>query len=127
MKKFFYIITIFCFVSACGSDALTLKKKSSTDEFLVEKKSPLVLPPDFNELPLPKTSENIEKRGNSIGMAFRLSTELVSGILVGSVMGWSIDKWLGSQPWFFLIFFILGIAAGIINVIKTAKNMNNES
>ena len=74
-----------------------------------------------------KTSENIEKRGNSIGMAFRLSTELVSGILVGSVMGWSIDKWLGSQPWFFLIFFILGIAAGIINVIKTAKNMNNVS
>ena len=51
----------------------------------------------------------------------------MSGILVGSVMGWSIDKWLGSQPWFFLIFFILGIAAGIINVIKTAKNMNNES
>jgi len=76
---------------------------------------------------LVKTSENIEKRGNSIGLAFRLSTELVSGIVVGSVMGWSLDKWLGSQPWFFLIFFILGIAAGIINVIKTAKNMNNES
>ncbi|MEC8497941.1 MAG: AtpZ/AtpI family protein, partial [Pseudomonadota bacterium] len=74
-----------------------------------------------------KTSDNIEKRGNSIGLAFRLSTELVSGIVVGSVMGWSLDKWLGSQPWFFLIFFILGIAAGIINVIKTAKNMNNES
>ena len=74
-----------------------------------------------------KTSENIEKRGNSIGLAFRLSTELVSGIVVGSIMGWSLDKWLGSQPWFFLIFFILGIAAGIINVIKTAKNMNNES
>ena len=74
-----------------------------------------------------KTSNNIEKRGNSIGLAFRLSTELVSSIVVGSVMGWSLDKWLGSQPWFFLIFFILGIAAGIINVIKTAKNMNNES
>ena len=70
---------------------------------------------------LTKTSNNIEKRGNSIGLAFRLSTELVSGIVVGSVMGWSLDKWLGSQPWFFLIFFILGIAAGIINVIKTAK------
>ena len=86
----------------------------------------LACPPKEKEN-LIKTSENIEKRGNSIGMAFRLSTELVSGILVGSVMGWSIDKWLGSQPWFFLIFFILGIAAGIINVIKTAKNMNNES
>ena len=76
---------------------------------------------------LAKTSENIEKRGNSIGLAFRLSTELVSGIVVGSIMGWSLDKWLGSQPWFFLVFFILGIAAGIINVIKTARNMNNES
>ena len=76
---------------------------------------------------LVKTSENIEKRGNSIGLAFRLSTEIVSGIVVGSIMGWSLDKWLGSQPWFFLIFFILGIAAGIINVIKTAKNMNNVS
>ena len=75
---------------------------------------------------LAKTSENIEKRGNSIGLAFRLSTELVSGIVVGSIMGWSLDKWLGPQPWFFLVFFILGIAAGIINVIKTAKNMNNE-
>ena len=74
-----------------------------------------------------RTSENIEKRGNSLGLAFRLSTELVSGIVVGGAMGWSIDKWLGTQPWFLLIFFILGIAAGIINVIKTAKNMNNES
>ena len=74
-----------------------------------------------------RTSENIENRGNSLGLAFRLSTELVSGIVVGGVMGWSIDKWLGTQPWFLLIFFILGIAAGIINVIKTAKRMNNES
>ena len=74
-----------------------------------------------------RTSENIEKRGNSLGLAFRLSTELVSGLVVGGVMGWSIDKWLGTKPWFLLIFFILGIAAGIINVIKTAKSMNNES
>jgi ATP synthase protein I len=74
-----------------------------------------------------RTSENIEKRGNSLGLAFRLSTELVSGLAGGGVMGWSIDKWLGTEPWFLLIFFILGIAAGIINVIKTAKNMNIES
>ena len=39
----------------------TSQKKKSTDEFLVEKKSPLVMPPDFNELPLPKTSENFEE------------------------------------------------------------------
>ena len=57
MKNFFFIISIFCFVSACGSDALTLKKKSSTDEFLVEKKSPLVLPPNYGELPLPSSEQ----------------------------------------------------------------------
>ncbi len=45
---------------ACGGvkDALTLKKKSSADEFLVEKKSPLVIPPDFGKLPEPTTSQN---------------------------------------------------------------------
>ena len=64
MKNFLLIIFIFCFVGACGSDALTLKKKSSTDEFLVEKKSPLVLPPNYGELPLPSSGQteiNIEE------------------------------------------------------------------
>ena len=55
MKKFCIILISFLFLTACQSakDALTLKKKESGDEFLVEKKSPLVLPPDFNELPVP--------------------------------------------------------------------------
>ena len=106
-----------------GNNNLNSKGKKKSDASDLIKKID-----EFNEKErLTKTSNNIEKRGNSIGLAFRLSTELVSGIVVGSVMGWSLDKWLGSQPWFFLIFFILGIAAGIINVIKTAKNMNNES
>ena len=106
-----------------GNNNLNSKGKKKSDASDLIKKID-----EFKEKErLVKTSENIEKRGNSIGLAFRLSTELVSGIVVGSVMGWSLDKWLGSQPWFFLIFFILGIAAGIINVIKTAKNMNNES
>lgn len=53
MKKSFFIILIFCLLESCGSNALNLKKKSSTDEFLVEKKSPLVLPPDYGKLPMP--------------------------------------------------------------------------
>ena len=59
-----------------------------------------------------------------IGLAFRLSTDLVAGLIVGGVMGWSIDLWLGTAPWFLIVFFILGIAAGIFNVLKTAKNLN---
>ena len=62
MKKLILIFLIFNFVIACQStkDALTLKKKPSGDEFLVEKKSPLVMPPDYGKLPVPGEDQNIE-------------------------------------------------------------------
>ena len=67
-KKFILLNFILLLVS-CGTakDAFTNQKKSSTDEFLVEKKSPLIMPPDYNELPVPKEN-TIEKKseGNEI-------------------------------------------------------------
>ena len=59
-KKFILLNFILLLVS-CGTakDVFINKKKNSTDEFLVEKKSPLVMPPDYNELPIPK--EKIEQ------------------------------------------------------------------
>ena len=56
MNKFFFLIVILSLLTACQStkDALTLKKKNNSDEFLVEKKSPLVLPPDYGKLPVPQ-------------------------------------------------------------------------
>ena len=70
MKKIkvmlFLTIAFFTFQSCqTVKEGFTSQKKKSTDEFLVEKKSPLVMPPDFNELPLPKTSENIEEENES--------------------------------------------------------------
>tara|TARA_B100000575_G_scaffold286056_1_gene282222 strand:+ start:597 stop:911 length:315 start_codon:yes stop_codon:yes gene_type:complete len=57
-----FAIVFFTFQSCqTVKEGFTSQKKKSTDEFLVEKKSPLVMPPEFNELPLPKTSENIEE------------------------------------------------------------------
>ena len=55
-----FILLIFIIFSACGSlkDGFTNQKKNNSDEFLVEKKSPLIMPPDFNELPIPKTNQN---------------------------------------------------------------------
>ncbi|MBD1137739.1 DUF3035 domain-containing protein [Pelagibacterales bacterium SAG-MED43] len=56
-------------LTACGGakDALTGKKKSATDEFLVEKKNPLVMPPDFGKLPMPTTDEsNNNKKEDSV-------------------------------------------------------------
>ena len=73
MKKISSILllaTVFFTFQSCQTvkEGFTSQKKKSTDEFLVEKKSPLVMPPEFNELPLPKTFENIEENesGNNI-------------------------------------------------------------
>ena len=60
---------------------------------------------------------------SSIGTAFKLSTELVSAVAVGTIIGFILDKTFGTKPWLILIFFFVGAIAGIINVIKSAKNM----
>lgn len=64
-----------------------------------------------------------KKRGNAIGIAYRLTVELVVGLVVGGFIGWWVDKFLGTSPAFLLIFFVLGMAAGIFNVFKAAKMM----
>ena len=58
-----------------------------------------------------------------IGTAFKLSTELVSAVAVGTIIGFILDKTFGTKPWLILIFFFVGVIAGITNVIKSAKNM----
>ena len=59
----------------------------------------------------------------SIGTAFKLSTELVSAVAVGTIIGFILDKTFGTKPWLILIFFFVGVIAGILNVIRSAKNM----
>ena len=58
-----------------------------------------------------------------IGSAFKLSTELVAAVAVGTIIGFIFDKTFGTKPWFILIFFFVGVVAGITNVIRSAKNM----
>ena len=67
----------------------------------------------------------IEKKLNPspIGAAFKLSTELVSAVAVGTIIGFILDKTFGTKPWLILIFFFVGVIAGITNVVKSAKNM----
>jgi ATP synthase protein I len=50
----------------------------------------------------------------------RLSTELVAGVLVGAAIGWLIDRFVGTSPWGFIVFLLLGFAAGILNVMRAA-------
>ena len=61
-----------------------------------------------------------------IGTAFKLSTELVSAVAVGTIIGFILDKTFGTKPWLILIFFFVGVIAGITNVIRNAKNMQNK-
>ena len=64
----FALLTFFgllFFLSSCGSGGLTGGKKYNTDEFLVQKKNPLVLPPDYNDLPLPKDQKTKDDRSTA--------------------------------------------------------------
>jgi ATP synthase protein I len=54
------------------------------------------------------------------GMAMRLAAEFVAGILVGGVIGWFLDGWLGTSPWGLIVFLLLGFAAGVLNALRTA-------
>ena len=58
-----------------------------------------------------------------LGSAFKLSTELVSAVAVGTIIGFILDNWFGTKPWLILIFFFIGVVAGILNVIRSAKKM----
>ena len=66
---------------------------------------------------------NKKQNSSSIGAAFKLSTELVAAVAVGTIIGFILDKTFGTNPWLLIIFFFIGVVAGIINVIKSAKNM----
>ena len=68
LLKFFLILSLYILVSSCGTvkEAFTNQKKNSSDEFLVEKKSPLVMPPDYNDLPVPNIQNNSEENSNNI-------------------------------------------------------------
>ena len=57
---------------------------------------------------------------SALARGFRLSTELVAGVLVGAGLGWLLDRWLGISPWGMIVFLLLGFAAGVLNVMRAA-------
>ena len=75
---------------------------------------------------LKKSLNENEKRGLFMGSAFRLGTELVAAVAVGTIIGFILDNWFDTKPWFIITFFLIGVIAGIMNVIRVAKNMQKE-
>ena len=70
-----------------------------------------------------KNLKQNNENSHTIGAAFKLSTELVSAVAVGAIIGFILDKTFGTKPWLIIIFFFVGVIAGIINVIRSAKKM----
>jgi ATP synthase protein I len=62
---------------------------------------------------------------SAMARGFRLSTELVAGVLLGAAIGWLLDRWLGISPWGLIVFLLLGFAAGIVNVMRAAGVMSS--
>jgi len=52
---------------------------------------------------------------------FRLSSELVGGVLVGAGLGWALDRVLGISPWGMIVFLLLGFVAGVVNVVRATN------
>lgn len=73
-----------------------------------------------------KASNDAASRGRGMAYGMRMTAELVAAIIVGGVIGWALDWLLGSRPWLFLVFFILGFAAGVLNVVRSYERMQRE-
>ena len=67
-----------------------------------------------------------EKQRSFMGNAFKLGTELVAAVAVGTIIGFILDSWFDTKPWLIIIFFFLGAAAGMLNVIRAANKMQKD-
>jgi ATP synthase protein I len=65
-------------------------------------------------------AENRAATASGYARGFRLSSELVAGVIVGAGLGWLIDRWFGVSPWGLIVFLLLGFAAGVLNVMRSA-------
>ncbi len=75
---------------------------------------------------LKKNKDSKQSSSSNIGVAFKLSTEMVAAVVVGTIIGFILDNWFGTKPWLILIFFFVGVVAGILNVVRSAKNMQSK-
>ena len=67
-----------------------------------------------------------KKKTSFMGYAFKLGTEFVAAVTVGTIIGFILDNWFGTKPWLIIVFFFIGSAAGMLNITRAAKRMQKE-
>lgn len=72
-------------------------------------------------------SPQLGREMTGMGRAMRLGTEFIAAILVGAVAGYLLDQWLNTAPWIMLVMLLVGFAAGVLNVVRAADQMNRAS
>lgn len=70
-----------------------------------------------------RTKARPDEAGQGLGFALRIGVEIVSALIVGVGIGIFLDWWLGTKPWFLLVFFVLGAAAGFMNVFRVVGGL----
>lgn len=68
-----------------------------------------------------KSKDDGSQPGSGLGLAFRITADIVAALAVGIVIGVLLDRWLGTTPWLLIVFFIFGGAAGVLNVFRTME------
>ena len=61
------------------------------------------------------------KFGSAMGLGMRVASEFAAAIVIGGLIGWLLDRWLGTKPAFMIVFFMLGVASGVWNVIRATS------
>lgn len=62
----------------------------------------------------------------SIGIGFTIPMVMAASVLVGCLIGYHLDRWLGTEPWLFLVFLVLGIVTAIRETMQLVRKMNGK-
>ena len=73
-----------------------------------------------------RLEDSREHSSSKLGIAFKMSTEMVAAVVVGTIIGFILDSWFDTKPWLILTFFFVGVIAGILNVFRSAKRMQDQ-
>jgi ATP synthase protein I len=65
-------------------------------------------------------------RVSAMARGLRLASELIAGVVVGAAIGWGIDHLLSTSPFGLIVFFLLGFAAGVVNLVRSAGDMSRD-